>query len=195
MPPVVNITLSIPPAFAWQSAKWWQDPERRATIFARFWSRVNRGESEACWTWTGATNGRGYGSFNVVTAKPQLSVRAHRFAWLMSRGEIPAGLEVCHRCDNTRCVNPGHLFLGTHQENHLDAVRKGRKRAWGLQKLDARQVLEIRARCAAGALQKDVARAFGISRNHVSSIVHRTSWAHLPASDSATGRQASCGAV
>jgi hypothetical protein len=126
--------------------------------------------------WTGSTNGRGYGLFAI---QGRARTMAHRFAWLMSRGDIPAGLEVCHRCDVTGCVNPDHLFLGTRRDNHLDSVRKGRKRAWGLQKLNAEQVLTIRARCAQGELQRVVGAAFGISRNHVSSIVNRTSWAHL----------------
>ncbi len=145
---------------------------------ARYWTYVNRAKAKGgdCWLWIGSTNMRGYGQFVV---KGRQRIGAHRLAWLLSRGEIPKGQEVCHSCDNGLCVNPEHLFLGSHRDNHLDSVRKGRKRAWGLQKLDARQVEAIRRRVAAGELQRVVAADFGISRNHVSSIVHRTSWAHL----------------
>jgi hypothetical protein len=108
---------------------------------------------------------------------------AHRFSWWASRGAIPEGMEVCHRCDNTVCVNPDHLFLGTRRENHLDSVRKGRKRAWGLQKLNELQVRQIRARAANGELQYRLAREFGIARNTVSGIVNRKSWAHLDDSE------------
>jgi hypothetical protein len=179
MAPEVNITLSTGPTFAWQSANFWLDANGRTAILARYWTQVNRAKAKGaeCWLWTGSTNGRGYGLFYVVGKQ---RIFAHRLAWLISRGDIPKGQEVCHRCDNGLCINPEHLFLGSHRDNHLDSVRKGRKRVWGLQKLDARQVEAIRARVAAGELQRLVAAAFGISRNHVSSIVHRTSWAHLP---------------
>lgn len=174
---VVNITLMIGRSFDWQNAKLWQDPAARATIFARFWSNVNRPDAKACWEWTGYVSKRGYGVFGFGRGMRAL---AHRFSWVASRGEIPAGIEVCHHCDNTVCVNPDHLFLGTHRENHLDSIRKGRKRAWGLQKLNAAQVYEIRARVAAGELQYRVAREFGIARNTVSGIVRFQSWQHLP---------------
>jgi hypothetical protein len=182
MPPEVNITLTPSPTYAWQSAKFWQDATGRAAILARYWTQVNRAKAKGadCWLWTGSTNGRGYGLFRV---EGRQRIFAHRLAWLIARGDIPKGQEVCHSCDNGLCVNPEHLFLGSHRDNHLDSVRKGRKRAWGLQRLDAKQVQTIRARVAVGELQKDVAAAFGISRNHVSSIVHRTSWAHLPVHD------------
>jgi hypothetical protein len=146
-------------------------------MFARFWSKVHRTDAKACWPYFGAGNGRGYGLFAI---HGRVRIPAHRFAWLASRGEVSPDQEVCHRCDNPACVNPDHLFLGTHQDNHLDSIRKGRKRAWGLQKLNAEQVYEIRAQVAAGALQKDVAKAYGVSRNNVCGIVHRKSWAHLP---------------
>jgi hypothetical protein len=104
---------------------------------------------------------------------------AHRFAWLASRGDIPAGMEVCHRCDVTRCVNPDHLFLGTQRDNHLDSVRKGRKRAWGRQRLNAGQVTEIRERIAAGERHVAIAADYGIARNTVSQIATGKVWAHL----------------
>jgi hypothetical protein len=176
---LVNITLIGGHSYAWQNAKLWQDPERRAAMFAQFWTKVHRPDAKACWDWLGALYTHGYGIFSFKHDGRNIRVRAHRFAWLASRGEIPAGYEVCHRCDNTACVNPDHLFLGTHRENHLDSVRKGRKRVWGIQKLNAEQVYAIRARVAAGELQKDVAKAFGVSRNNVCGIVHRKSWQHL----------------
>jgi len=173
--PVVNITLSISPSFAWQFGKAEWNDEKRAAIFSRFWSKVQRADAKDCWLWTGHIASTGYGVFGCASQR----FRAHRFAWMASRGPIPDGLEVCHRCDRTACVNPDHLFLGSRRDNHLDSVRKGRKRAWGLQKLNAEQVNDSRQRAAGGELQYILAREYGVAKNTVSGIVNRKSWAHL----------------
>lgn len=177
----LNITRTLGSKGDWRFAKFWQDATERAPIIARFWSCVNRLEPDACWLWTGYIATHGYGVFGIGN-HPQIRVRAHRLAWLIVRGAIPVGLEVCHRCDHPACVNPEHLFVATHRDNHLDSVRKGRKRVWGVQKLNAEQVREIRARAATGSeRQQDIAAAFRIARNTVSQIVNRKAWAHLDA--------------
>ncbi len=176
----VNVTLSTGRTFAWQNAKFWQEGTSRAAIMARFWSFVNRAKAKDCWLWTGSTNGRGYGMFGIPEAPGRLRVRAHRLVWDVTHGPVPRGWEVCHRCDCTLCVNPSHLFLGTHRDNHLDSIRKGRKRAWGLQKLDAACVSAVRHRYTVGGVtQKTLAHEFGVARNTISQIVNRKTWAHL----------------
>lgn len=177
----VNITRSIGPSFAWQIGNSWLDGKVRAAIFARFWSQVNREKAKAkdCWLWEGYVASHGYGQFGIGS-HPQIRIRAHRFAWLTSRGPIPDGFVVCHNCDNPRCVNPSHLRLDSQAGNVHESVRKGRKKTWGVQKLRSEDVLRIRQQAADGRRHREIAESFGIARNTVSQIVSRKCWAHLP---------------
>ena len=92
-------------------------------VFAeRFWSRVEKQEN-GCWKWIGAKFHRGYGRVNSGGKM----LRANRVAYEISKGDIPVGMVVCHKCDVPLCVNPDHLFLGTIKDNVDDMIRKGRK--------------------------------------------------------------------
>jgi len=73
-----------------------------------------------CWEKIGV-NGDGYGAFKING----IPIRAHRKSWQVFNGDIPKGLYVCHKCNNKRCLNPEHLYLGTHQQNTKDAYRDG----------------------------------------------------------------------
>jgi HNH endonuclease len=97
----------------------------RVPLSLRFWAKVNR-QPHGCWLWTGATAGHmGYGT---IGAGGGTKLVAHRLSWeLHHRKPIPDGMLVCHHCDTPRCVRPDHLFLGTHDDNMLDAAVKGRK--------------------------------------------------------------------
>lgn len=96
-------------------------------IVARFWAKVNRQEG-GCWLWTAGTSRDGYGMFHVGRdLDGRQDVRyAHRTAYALMTGSVPAGLVVCHSCDTPRCVNPDHLFLGTQGDNVRDGARKQR---------------------------------------------------------------------
>jgi len=88
----------------------------------RFLEKFDKNAPNGCWEWKGAKVGSGYGEFWFEGAM----VLAHRFSYELFKGPIPEGKLVCHMCANRRCVNPDHLWLGTHKENTEDCILKGR---------------------------------------------------------------------
>jgi hypothetical protein len=125
----------------------------------RFWTRVKKGD--ACWEWRGARNARtGYGGFNVIQLR-RGPVAAHRVAYVLKHGSIPAGALVMHRCDNKLCVNPAHLELGTNRQNIQDAITRERM-GWQRDRVCRRgHKVAARSRCATCAklLQDRMKRA------------------------------------
>jgi len=135
-----------------------------------------------CWEWMGCLS-NGYG--NITWNGRQ--ILAHVLSYKLFRGPIPAGMFVCHHCDNRMCINPAHLFCGTQADNMRDCVAKGRinrnPRRWGENhpdsKLTERQVLQMRALFGSGVKQADLARMFGVKKYCVYAIVRRINWKHI----------------
>lgn len=130
----------------------------------KFWEKVVKGHG--CWEYKGAINTSGYGWLS--RRRKQMS--AHRWVWILVHGEIPRGMHVLHRCDNARCVNPDHLYLGTHTDNMLDRADRRRTRR---QKLTHADVAAIRAMRQAGHTCQAIADKYGISNGHVSAVARR----------------------
>lgn len=136
-----------------------------------------------CWEWRGKPSGQGYGRLSV-NGKPEL---VHRVSYEHFHGPTPDGVEVCHRCDNRICMNPDHLFLGTHHENVLDAQSKGRLvgasmpgESNPISRLTEDHVREIRRRYAAGGVtQRSLADEFGVDVTTVNLVVLRKTWRHV----------------
>jgi len=147
----------------------------------RFWNYVNRKGSNQCWEWGAGLFVGGYGQFRVGKKK----MKAHRFAYILTYGEIPKGKIICHTCDNRRCVNPKHLFLATHKINSVDRELKGRG-AFNLKaqpgefngssKLKNEQVLQIRQLYQYNLSYKQLAKLFNISSSQIANIVKGRSW-------------------
>lgn len=83
------------------------------------------GRGRGCWEWQGYCERRRWSKYGIISMNRKL-YRAHRFSWMVHNGKIPKDLCVLHKCDNMKCVNPQHLFLGTRIDNNLDRDKKGR---------------------------------------------------------------------
>lgn len=159
----------------------------RPSTVERFSAKVDRsGGEDSCWLWTGARNYRGYGTFTIHNphSGQRQEVRAHRFAWEMTNGPIPNGMNICHSCDNPPCCNERHLFAGTHDENMADMKAKGRQRGaigadHGGAKLTETEVHQIREQRRNGWTRKQLAKHFAVSEATIKDVIYRRSWRHL----------------
>jgi hypothetical protein len=131
-----------------------------------------------CWEWQACLSEKGYGRF-MFEKKART---AHRVSWLLHNGEIPSGLCVCHKCDNRKCVNPEHLFLGTNQDNVDDKIKKqryantkGENHCRAI--LKEKDVLFIRENSNLGVTA--LGKMFGVSPQAAYSIINRKTWRHI----------------
>jgi hypothetical protein len=139
------------------------------------WRHVNRQADDACWYWTGSIDSHGYGRISVAG----MSRLAHRVIYELWSGESVEGQLVCHTCDERRCCNPAHLYLGTPASNMRDMVERGRDRRRGRAKLTDTQVREIRQMAETGHTQREIATWFGVTQPAIGSILRGETWRHV----------------
>lgn len=136
-------------------------------------------KQEGCWDWKGIIEHTGYAKLGI---RPP--IKAHRASWLIHKGEIPKGLIVCHTCDNRKCTNPDHLWIGNHKENIQDKIKKGRANTpKGMQlkvsKLNDEQVKEVKIHLKNGLTCSEIGRKYGFSRKIISRIKNGETWKHI----------------
>jgi hypothetical protein len=162
-------------------AKWKSTRQARQAPVAEFLEAKSIPEpNSGCLLWTGATNSHGYGIF---TRNCQ-NFYAHRVALELASRALQKGECACHRCDNPYCINPEHLFIGSHADNMRDATRKGRLRfvnaprgeSHHSAKLNAEKAAAIRLEIQGGATMASLARAYGVSASSVAAIRDGKSW-------------------
>jgi hypothetical protein len=158
----------------------------KGTLADRFWDKVARPDNEEpCWLWIGSKDKFGYG-YITSGGRHGKNLGAHRVAYELAFGMIPANMCVLHACDVPACVNPNHLFLGSRIDNNLDRDAKGRGRPNGLRgsrhpraKISEKDIPIIHARAWAGEPRSQIARCYGISKAQVGSIKHGRTWKHV----------------
>lgn len=148
-------------------------------VMARFLGNVDQSAPDGCWQWKGIENSNGYGRFSYKDSHRL----AHRFSYELFFGPVPNGMNVCHRCDNRKCVNPEHLWLGSQSQNLSDAVSKGRMHRPdtkgprnGNTSLTWEKVDTIRSMHTGGVPKFRIAALFGVSQSTICNITNNQTW-------------------
>jgi hypothetical protein len=143
----------------------------------RFISKVDK--SSDCWNWVAHCHKTtGYGRFGYK-GKP---IGAHRASYMLYKGSIPKGMSVLHKCNNRKCVNPSHLYIGNHKDNAKDSIAAGtiaRGERHGKSKLCREDIVNIREFKKEGMYHKDIAKIYKVRTSTVTRIVNNQRWQHV----------------
>lgn len=146
-----------------------------------FWSKVDK--TDACWLWNGPLGKGGYGLINIVVGGGvRKTFRVHRVAYCLANGLDMVPKSVLHKCDVPRCVNPDHLFAGTHEDNMVDKMAKGRQakgEGIGNSILKESEIRVIHELWMDGATQTGIAKRFGVSQATVWQVLRGQTWKHV----------------
>ena len=157
--------------------------DRQKLNLQRLLTKMDNG----CLEFGGTKLRKGYGIFVIGSRKDGTRdhVLAHRAAYQIANGKIPNGMVVCHSCDNPSCCNPKHLFLGTHQDNSDDMLKKGRHIAGilrGAENPNAKFSEEIVLEVASGKVSCSQAQdKYGMSKSHFYRLRNNEAWKHITA--------------
>jgi len=137
-------------------------------------------EKQGCWLWTGSLKDNGYGQLSRGRGK---LITVHRYAWILTHGEIPPGLHVLHHCDVRHCGNPDHLYLGTDADNMRD-MRLRNRMARGERLpghiLTPAQVVSIREEYGKGGISmKNLGAKHGVKAQTVCDVISGRRWKHI----------------
>jgi hypothetical protein len=133
-----------------------------------FWSLIKISDSNSCWEWVGALNNKGYGQFRFNG-----SVKfCHRLSYTLKIGDIPAGAQLCHKCDNPKCCNPNHLYVGNTSLNMIDRAIKGRQPNLILTPKKVKQIKELYKIHG----PKRISEIMNVSIRNIKSVVYKETW-------------------
>lgn len=156
------------------------NPDHMMTRDDRFVSNLKMNDENNCWEWIGSKNNKGYGVFGI-NGKMKLS---HRIIYEKHKGKIPNGLLVLHKCDNTKCCNPEHLYLGNQLTNMDDMHKRNRdNKAHGethvRAKMSEKEVKEIRYKFNQGMTILKLSQLYPISYHSIWCICRNKTWKHV----------------
>lgn len=147
-----------------------------------FWSKVKTGSKEDCWEWQGALYSNGYGF--VRRRKYKKAILAHRYSFFLcgKLEDLFSSIKVLHKCDNPKCVNPDHLYLGTQQDNMRDKIDRNRQAKGSRQGksiLTEEIVLEIKKLLLTKMPKIEISKTLNVSPQCVYDIGRDRTWKHI----------------